>query len=114
MKHIACSGIGLVLLLGLIGVPAGAQNQGSIASQNSSSGSSLGEYARQVRKDPGSTAKPKVFDNDNLPREDKLSIVGQPAAPAAGSDTDAKATQAENSTPSDAKPGADNKTASPE
>ena len=114
MKHIACSGIGLVLLLGLIGVPAGAQNQGSIASQNSSSGSSLGEYARQVRKDPDSTAKPKVFDNDNLPREDKLSIVGQPAAPAAGSDTDAKATQAENSTPSDAKPGADNKTASPE
>ena len=67
-----------------------------LASQNSSSGSSLGDYARQVRKDPGSTAKPKVFDNDNLPREDKLSIVGQPAAPAAGSDTDAKATQAEN------------------
>jgi len=53
MKHIACSGIGLVLLLGLTGVPAGAQNQGSTASQNSSSGSSLGEYARQVRKDPG-------------------------------------------------------------
>ena len=63
---------------------------------------------------PAAPRKPKVFDNDNLPREDKLSIVGQPAAPAAGSDTDAKATQAENSTPSDAKPGADNKTASPE
>ena len=37
---------------------------------------SLGDYARQVRKDPGAKSKPKVFDNDNLPREDKLSVVG--------------------------------------
>ena len=39
--------------------------------------SSLGDYARKVRKDPGPKAKPKVFDNDNLPMNDKLSIVGQ-------------------------------------
>jgi hypothetical protein len=95
MKHIACSGIGLVLLLGLAGVPAGAQNQAPAASQtpasgssSSSSGSSLGDYARQVRKDPGSaTSKPKVFDNDNLPREDKLSVVGR--TPASASDNSA-------------------------
>jgi len=39
--------------------------------------SSLGDYARKVRKDPGTPkAKPKVFDNDNLPMEDKRSVVG--------------------------------------
>jgi hypothetical protein len=104
MKHIACSGMGLVLLLSLTGIPAGAQNQGSTTSQNSSSGSSLGEYARQVRKDPGGTPKPKVFDNDNLPREDKLSVVGQPVAPPAS------VSDSEGATSNDAKAG----TSSPE
>jgi len=70
--------MGLVLLLGLASLPAGAQNQAPSTSQNSSPGTSLGDYARQVRKDPGTKSKPKVFDNDNLPREDKLSVVGQP------------------------------------
>jgi hypothetical protein len=41
---------------------------------------SLGDYARKVHKDSTAPkAKPKVFDNDNLPKEDKLSVVG--AAP---------------------------------
>jgi hypothetical protein len=44
----------------------------------------LGDYARKVHKDPATKAKPKVFDNDNLPTDDKLSIVGpQPTASAA-------------------------------
>jgi hypothetical protein len=50
---------------------------------------SLGDYARKVRKDPPTTAqaKPKVFDNDNLPTNDKLSVVGQkPADTAAPTD----------------------------
>ena len=88
MKHIACSGIGFVLFLGLTGIPAGAQNQAPATSQNTPSGTSLGDYARQVRKDPGTTSKPKVFDNDNLPREDKLSVVG--SAPASSSITEAQ------------------------
>src|SRR5271166_5558468 len=79
MKHMACTGMGLVLLLGLAGFPAGAQNQAPSTTQNASSGPSLGDYARQVRKDPGTTSKPKVYDNDNLPREDKLSVVGTPS-----------------------------------
>jgi hypothetical protein len=101
MKHIACSGIGLVLFLGLTGVPAGAQNQAPAASQTpapspASSGPSLGDYARQVRKDPGTpTSKPKVFDNDNLPREDKLSVVGRTPASA----SDSPAAQAETAAP---------------
>lgn len=45
--------------------------------QSTSDQSSLGDYARKVRKDPAAKAKPKVFDNDNLPTDDKLSVVGQ-------------------------------------
>jgi hypothetical protein len=112
MKHIACSGMGLLLILGITGVPAGAQNQTPSTSQtsssgSSSSGSSLGDYARQVRKDPGSTSKPKVYDNDNLPREDKLSVVGPTPATTTGN----TAAQTDSTAPTEtgAKPGSDNK-----
>jgi hypothetical protein len=96
-----------LLILGMTGVPAGAQNQTPSTSQNSSSGSSLGDYARQVRKDPGGTSKPKVYDNDNLPREDKLSVVGQtPATTTANA-----AAQTESTAPAEAaKPSSDSKT----
>lgn len=86
-----------MLLLGLAAVPAGAQNQAPTNSETSAASPSLGDYARQVRKDPGTASKPKVFDNDNLPREDKLSIVGQ--KPATTESADAAA-------PSDNAPGA--------
>jgi hypothetical protein len=117
MKHIACSGIGIVLLLGVAGLPASAQNQTPSTSQNSSSGSSsgssLGDYARQVRKDPGAPSKPKVFDNDNLPREDKLSIVGQTPA-TVSSNTTAKTADSDGAAAGDVKTGdaksADDKT----
>src|SRR5712692_8634063 len=81
MKRIAYSGFGLVLSFGLLapGASAQSQTQPNPPSQTSQ-GSSLGDYARQVRKDTQPKAKPKVFDNDNLPTEDKLSIVG-PATP---------------------------------
>ena len=98
MKRIARSGIGFVLALGLTGVMASAQNQ------NSSSGSSLGDYARQIRKDPGAKNTPKVFDNDNLPKEDKLSVIGQAPAPATADSSD-KSAQADS-----AAPAADDKT----
>src|SRR5438094_3018172 len=39
---------------------------------------SLGDYARSVRKDKKSTGE-KHYDNDNLPRTQKLSVVGNPA-----------------------------------
>ena len=91
MKNTACCGIGLVLLLSLAALPASAQDQAPSTPQ----GSSLGDYARQVRKDPGTASKPKVFDNDNLPREDKLSVVGQTVATASDNSADAKASQSE-------------------
>jgi hypothetical protein len=78
MKRIACIGFVFVFVL-----PAAlAVAQTTTPQQDKSS---LGDYARQVHKDPGAKAKPKVFDNDNLPKDDKLSIVGQPAeVPAEG------------------------------
>jgi len=78
MKRIVYSGIGLTLLLAVAGLPATAQNQTSSNTQSSTGGQSLGDYARQIRKENGTTAKPKVFDNDNLPKQDTLSIVGTP------------------------------------
>jgi hypothetical protein len=51
---------------------------------------SLGDYARKVHKDPAGKAKPKVYDNDNLPADEKLSVVGAPAA-AGDNAADAKA-----------------------
>ena len=79
MKHITSFGMGVVLLLGFACISATAQNQSQPAEPGSSSGTPLGDYARHVRKDPDAKSKPKVFDNDNLPREDKLSVVGKPA-----------------------------------
>ena len=78
MTRIASCGIGLALLLAALGVPAGAQNDASSGSQSASSGQSLGEYARHVRKPTDNGGKPKVFDNDNLPKTEHLSIVGKP------------------------------------
>ena len=97
MKPIVCSGVGLVLLLVAAGVPASAQNQAPSTSQKSPSGASLGDYARQIRKEPGAAkSTPKVFDNDNLPKQDTLSIVGQKSVPASDNSKEA---QSESTTP---------------
>jgi hypothetical protein len=79
MKRNAHIGFGLVIALStiLLASLAGAQTT-SPASTPVQDQSSLGDYARKVRKDPAAPkSKPKVFDNDNLPTDDKLSIVGQ-------------------------------------
>jgi hypothetical protein len=85
MKRIHYFGIGLALWVSTLALPVSAQSSANNQNQPSAqgqaqSGSSLGDYARQIRKDSGPTtkARPKVFDNDNLPREDKLSVVGNP------------------------------------
>jgi hypothetical protein len=44
----------------------------------SAQNASLGDLARQVRKQKP-TPTTKTFDNDNLPQGDKVSVVGQPA-----------------------------------
>jgi hypothetical protein len=79
------------------------------------SAQSLGDYARTARKDKAAPAPTsRHFDNDNLPVNDTLSVVGQAPPPAsvagdAGKDTDSKAAGAKTA---DAKP-ADAKAADP-
>src|SRR5579872_5817912 len=97
-------GIALALSTVLLSLAAGAQSSSQAPEQ-----SSLGAYARKVHKDSDTAKpKPKVFDNDNLPKDDKLSIVGQPPAT---STADATATDASKAAASAAT--ADAKTAAP-
>jgi hypothetical protein len=78
MKRIA-----QIILAGTIGIllmvtAAGAQ--------------SLGDYAREVRKEkPQKPPAVKHFDNDNLPKDEHLSVVGQAPQPPAGGAPDAAA-----------------------
>lgn len=109
MKRIACSGLGLVLVIVLAGVRMEAQNQAPSNSQTS--GSPLGDYARQIRKDPGAKSSPKVFDNDNLPREDKLSVIGQKAAPASENTPNTKSAETGNAPEASAEAKSDTKAA---
>jgi len=74
MKRIANLWLVTILLFGAVGSPA--QTSTPAADQ------SLGDYARAVKKDKKQSSK--TFDNDNLPVEDKLSVIGN--SPATASD----------------------------
>jgi hypothetical protein len=82
MKRITHVWIAAVILAGLMATFASAQD--------STQEQPLGDYARAVRKDK-KTAAAKQFDNDNMPVDDKLSVVG-----GAGSSTAADKSQAAN------------------
>lgn len=79
MDRMTKFGIASVVLTLMAASPLLAQTTAPAPSQSPADASSLGDYARKVRKDPNTKTKPKVFDNDNLPTSDKLSVVGQPA-----------------------------------
>jgi hypothetical protein len=75
-----------------------------LAGASVASAQSLGDYARNARKNKADTGTaPKVYDNDNLPSDGTLSVVGPPptdsatsaaaAKAAATANTDAKAEQ---------------------
>ncbi len=79
MKRIVYVGMAAIFLMGVLAFPAAAQNE------------PLGDYARTVRKDKERdkpAVAPKKYDNDNLPRNETLSIVGnatdEPAADSSG------------------------------
>jgi uncharacterized coiled-coil protein SlyX len=63
---------------------AGIVVAGALALSSQAQDQSLGSYARAVRKDKqGQQASAKKYDNDNLPKNDVLSVVGNtPAEPA--------------------------------
>jgi hypothetical protein len=92
MKHIAYVGFGFVLFAASVVVPASAQQSPASSTQSQNQAQpSLADYARQVKKDsPQPKSRPKVFDNDNLPKNDKLSIVGEQPAVAADKSSEAK------------------------
>ena len=92
MKHIAYVGFGFALFAASVVVPASAQQSPASSTQSQNQAQpSLADYARQVKKDsPQPKSRPKVFDNDNLPKNDKLSIVGEQPAVAADKSSEAK------------------------
>ena len=101
MKSIMKISLVFMLALSLPGFRAAAQNQDQ-------SGSSLGDYARHVRKAPGNASKPKVYDNDNLPTKENLSIIGP--APAADNASEEKPAESGSTAAStEAKPNAETK-----
>jgi len=94
MKRKAALEIAIVLLLS-----AAALNLGMAQTASSTpTGQSLGDYARQVRKAPDSKSKPKVFDNDNLPKNDKLSVVGNATTSAPEPEKEEKSAETANTT----------------
>jgi hypothetical protein len=95
MKRSAALGIGIALYLSVTGLDSRLLAQTGSNSQASPAGQSLGEYARQVRKEPDGKPKTKVFDNDNLPKDDKLSVVGNAPAPGAEAAAPAESKPAE-------------------
>jgi len=99
MKHTTALGIGIALYLSVMGLHSGVQAQTASNPQASPAGQSLGDYARQVRKEPDAKPKAKVFDNDNLPKEDKLSVVGNASAPAPDAAAQEKPAETANAAP---------------
>jgi hypothetical protein len=69
MKHITYVWLAVIIFAGGMAIPTRAQDQ------------PLGDYARKVRQEKTKEQPAnKKFDNDNLPTDDKLSIVGNAAA----------------------------------
>lgn len=96
MKHVML-GLAIVISAAFVTSLAAAQSQDQPSP-------SLGDYARKVHKDPSAQAKPKVYDNDNLPKDNKLSVVGPaPAADADSATASDKASSADSKTAADAK-----------
>jgi hypothetical protein len=92
MKRITSVKFAGMVLSSMLASLLGAQSQ-TLASQPppAAPSQSLADYARSVRKDKKAEA-PKVFDNDNLPTNDKLSVVGNATdASATAPQTDAAA-----------------------
>ncbi|MGA9510708.1 MAG: hypothetical protein WBV55_18950 [Candidatus Sulfotelmatobacter sp.] len=99
MKRIACFAFTIATFAVALFIMAGSSAQAQTTTATTAPDqSSLGDYARKVHKDPAAKSKPKVvFDNDNLPKEDKLSVVGEAvptdatAKPSEDKDTTGKA-----------------------
>jgi hypothetical protein len=67
-----------ILMSGLVTSLSSAQEAGTVTPNSSANiqEPSLGSYARAVKKDKKPQAPAKKWDNDNLPKDDKISVVG--------------------------------------
>lgn len=92
----------LIANLMIAGMFVAAVTIGAAAQSTANSNESLGAYARTVRADKKPDTS-KHFDNDNLPRTDKLSVVGNGDA-AAAQDAPASASTSDSAASSDNKP----------
>jgi hypothetical protein len=112
MKRITQVWLAGMILAGVMLGPSRAQDSSaSSQTQLANPGDpSLGSYARAVRKDK-KTAAAKKFDNDNLPRQDTLSVVGPADSSSSSASGDAapeagpKAANEKTAQPSSVKPG---------
>jgi len=83
MKRILFALLAGILMSGLMTSVASAQDANAPAASANAQEPSLGSYARAVRKDKKPQAAAKKFDNDNLPQNDKISVVGNGATASA-------------------------------
>jgi hypothetical protein len=99
MKRITYIWIAGVILAGMMASYASAQDSDSTPPPQS-----LGDYARAQRKDK-KTAQTKQFDNDNLPMDDKLSVVGGSASTGSATNGGADADKKADANPPSTQPG---------
>ncbi len=113
MINLALAGVGLAACLVGLASAQSQSTQSQPAQAQSPQSQSLGDYARAIRKDkPKDTTQAKQYDNDNLPRNEKLSVVGN-----AGASDNSSAAAGSESTPDNGQPssgaGAETKAAQP-
>jgi hypothetical protein len=77
MKCITYVFLAEVVLTGMLVAVSGAQNE------------PLGDYARSIRKEDKTAASAKKYDNDNLPTNDNISVVGNATDSAGPEDANA-------------------------
>jgi hypothetical protein len=98
MKRLVFGGFAVILVVLATAMMAGAQSDSP----------SLGDYARSMRKNKAqdTTATQKIYDNDNLPAEPSISVVGGSTASNENGNTNSAAQAPQGpSDPSQIKPG---------
>lgn len=90
-----------ILVSGLMVSFAGAQDTTTVGPSVNVQEPSLGSYARAAKKDKKPQAPAKKWDNDNLPKDDKISVVGNNTTASADAGAMPLAQSQEAASPSD-------------
>jgi hypothetical protein len=103
MKRIASLMFLAVFMAGVVSLSR-AQETTVAPNRTSNSDQPLGDWARAQKKDKSKPAK--VYDNDNMPMEDRLNIVGQATEETTTAQNDSSADQSQAALGPDGKPSA--------